>query len=117
MVRLRQDLINLQPEAVVILAGTNDITEITGVISVEAVFGNIVSMVETAKTSEIKVILSSLLPVYDYWCCPAMEPVEKIKKLNKLTKECTEKNELLYIDYYSIMFDDKGDIKSSLSED
>ena len=61
-------MIDLKPEAVVILARTNDIAGITGVISVEAIFGNIVSMVETAKAIRIKVDFSSLLPVYDYIC-------------------------------------------------
>jgi lysophospholipase L1-like esterase len=117
LVRFRQDVVSIHPEAVLILAGTNDLAGITGAISVEAIFGNIVSMAEIAKAGGIRVILSSVLPVYDYLCCPGMEPVEKIKRLNKLLQEYADKNELSYIDFYTKMEDGVGGMQSTLSED
>lgn len=117
LIRFRQDVVNLNPEAVLILAGTNDLAGIGGAVSVDAVFGNIVSMAEIAKASGITAILSSVLPVYDYLCCPGMEPIEKIKRLNGLLKEYANRNQLVYVDYYSKMVDDVGGMQSPLSED
>ena len=41
LIRFRQDVIDLKPALVVILAGTNDIAGNTGPTTLEAIFGNI----------------------------------------------------------------------------
>jgi lysophospholipase L1-like esterase len=66
LLRFREDVIKLKPKRVIILAGTNDIAENQGPISLDKVFGNIVSMAELAKANNIKVILCSVLPAYDF---------------------------------------------------
>jgi len=53
LVRFRPDVIELQPRVVVILAGTNDIAQNTGPVTVEQVAGNIFSMAELAKANGI----------------------------------------------------------------
>ena len=63
LVRFRADVIALKPKAVVILAGINDIAENTGPTTLEMIQNNIVSMVELAKANQIKVIISSILPL------------------------------------------------------
>ena len=62
LVRFRQDVINLQPKAVVILAGTNDIAGNTGPISNENIEANYASLAELARAHGIKVIFSSSFP-------------------------------------------------------
>ena len=49
LVRFRQDVIGLSPEAVVIMAGTNDLAQNNGYIALENILGNIASMCELAK--------------------------------------------------------------------
>jgi hypothetical protein len=66
LVRFREDVINLKPGVVVILAGINDIAENNGPSKLEDVFGNIVSMAELAKANGIKVVLSSILPAFAF---------------------------------------------------
>jgi len=66
LIRFRQDVVKLQPRVVVILAGTNDIAGNTGPSTIKMIADNIFSMAEIAKANNIKVILSSVLPVYDY---------------------------------------------------
>jgi lysophospholipase L1-like esterase len=66
LVRFRNDVINLNPALVVILAGTNDIAGNTGPTSLENIYGNLLSMTELAKACKIKVVLCSILPVYTY---------------------------------------------------
>ena len=60
LVRFRRDVIDLKPEAVVILSGTNDVAQNNGYISPENTLGNIISMCELAKAHGIKVILCSI---------------------------------------------------------
>ena len=62
LARFRRDVIDLNPKAVVILAGINDIAQNNGAIKLENVFGNIVSMCELAKFNGIRVVLCSVLP-------------------------------------------------------
>lgn len=52
LARFRRDVIDLNPKAVVILAGINDIAQNNGAIKLENVFGNIVSMCERLNSTE-----------------------------------------------------------------
>ncbi len=117
LVRFRRDVIDLKPKAVVILAGINDIAYNNGVIALENVFGNIVSMAELAKVNGIKVVLCSLLPAYDFPWRPRMEPADKVIRLNGWLKDYAKKNGLTYVDYHSAMKDDRNGLPESLSKD
>ena len=117
LIRFRQDVIDLGPAAVVILGGTNDIAGIGGLVSVETVFGNIVSMAQLAKANGIRVVLCSVLPVFDYACCPGMEPVAKIADLNQRLKAYADKNDVVYLDYFTSMAAENKGMKTSLTSD
>jgi lysophospholipase L1-like esterase len=117
LVRFRQDVVNLKPDAVVILAGTNDIAENTGPISVENIAGNIISMAEIAKANGIKPIFCSVLPVFQYSWNKAIEPVEKIRKLNELLKKYAGDNNIPFVDYYTPFADEKGGFPQKYSPD
>jgi len=66
LVRFREDLIDLQPKVVVILAGTNDIAGNTGPMTLDQIEANYASLFELAAAHQIKVIFSSVLPVHNY---------------------------------------------------
>ena len=66
LVRFRQDVINLRPKVVVILAGTNDIAGNTGPMRLEDIEADYASMAELARANNIKMIYSSVLPVHNY---------------------------------------------------
>ncbi|GAB4042689.1 GDSL-type esterase/lipase family protein [Spirosoma jeollabukense] len=117
LVRFREDVIALTPKVVVILAGINDIAENTGPISLESVLGNIVSMAELAKANQIKVVLASVLPAYDFPWRPGLQPAEKVVKLNTLLKAYATKNKLVYVDYYTPMVDDRKGLKAAYTLD
>jgi lysophospholipase L1-like esterase len=117
LVRFRQDVIQLKPAAVVILAGTNDIAGNTGPTSLENIFGNIASMAELAKANNIKVILSSVLPVYDYPWKPGLAPAEKIFELNQMIRQYADANGFIYLDYFSSMADERKGLKATLGDD
>lgn len=117
LVRFRQDVINLQPSVVVILAGTNDIAGNTGPSTLEMIENNIASMAEIALAHKIQVVLSSVLPVFDYPWKPGLQPAEKIITLNKWIKLFAEKNNCIYIDYHTAMADERNGLKAAYGSD
>jgi len=117
LVRFRNDVINLNPSIVVILAGTNDIAGNTGPTTLENIFGNIVSMAELAKANHIKAILCSVLPVFEYSWSPGLEPAGKIMKLNAMLLSYAQKNKLEYIDFHTPMADERNGLKAEYSSD
>jgi len=117
LLRFRQDVIDLNPKVVVILAGTNDIAYNTGPMTLKQIHDNILSMVELAKANGIKPIVCSVLPAYDYPWRPGLEPNIKIPKLNNMLKAMTEAQGVLYLDYFSEMTDDRNGLPSELTTD
>ncbi|WP_117884941.1 SGNH/GDSL hydrolase family protein [Aureibaculum luteum] len=117
LLRFRADVINLEPKVVVILAGTNDIAGNTGPMSFDMIIDNMKSMCELAKANAIKVVLSSVLPAYDYPWRKGLNPNEKIPKLNKLLKAYADENDIVYLDYFSAMVDDENGLKKIYTAD
>ncbi len=117
LLRFRQDVIDLKPEVVVILAGTNDIAGNTGPSSLKMIVDNIKSMAELARSNGIKVIVSSVLPAFDYPWRPGLKPNEKIPALNSLLKEYTEANGHIYLDYFTAMADSRNGLPKKYAED
>jgi lysophospholipase L1-like esterase len=111
LLRFRQDVIDLNPKVVVILAGTNDIAGNTGYTSLETIIGNIKSMAEVAHGNGIKVIISSIIPAIEYLWKPGLEPAPKIISINKVLKMYAAQNNFIYLDYFSAMVDEKGGLK------
>lgn len=117
LIRFRQDVIALQPKVVVILAGTNDIAGNTGPSTLEMIENNLASMAELANENGIRVVLSSVLPVFDYPWKPGLEPAEKIVTLNAWIKNYCEKKGFTYLDYFTPMADARHGMKAELTYD
>lgn len=117
LVRFRQDVINLYPKVVVILAGTNDIAGNTGPSTLEMIEDNIHSMTELAQSNGIQVVLCSVLPAYDYKWRPGLKPAEKIVELNRRIKKYAKTHGAVYCDYFSAMADERNGLPESLSGD
>lgn len=108
LVRFRRDVIDLKPEFVLILAGTNDVARNRGYISEENIVGNIISMCEIAKVNNVKPIICSILPVAEYKWRPVIKSVEPIKRINAMLKKYAQDNNITYLDYYSKLDDGNG---------
>jgi acetyl esterase/lipase/lysophospholipase L1-like esterase len=117
LVRFREDVINLKPVVVVIMAGINDIAENNGPSRLEDVFGNLVSMAELAKANHIKVVLCSVMPAHHFPWRPSIDPVPGVKALNDMIKGYAAKNSLVYLDYFTAMADERRGLPSNLSKD
>jgi hypothetical protein len=70
LVRFRQDVVDLKPKVVLILAGTNDIMENTGPMTTEQSGAMIASMSDLATTNNIQVVLCSVLPSSEFAWSP-----------------------------------------------
>jgi lysophospholipase L1-like esterase len=123
LVRFRQDVINLQPKVVIILAGTNDIAGNTGPMRLEDIEADYASLAELARANGIKVIYSSVLPIHNYTDRSkdffAQRSSEKILSLNGWLKGycAATSNGCTYLDYFTAMVDDKGLMKKELADD
>jgi lysophospholipase L1-like esterase len=117
LIRFRPDVIALIPDIVVIMAGINDIAGNTGSSTLEMIAGNIFSMAELAKANNIKVILGSVLPAYDFPWRTGLEPAEKVVTLNKMIKKYADANGILYLDYYAALVDERKGMNAAYSGD
>jgi lysophospholipase L1-like esterase len=117
LVRFRQDVIDLNPKVVVILAGTNDIAGNTGPSTIPMVMDNIKGMAELAHANGIKVVLSSTLPAYDYPWRPGLEPAPKIIALNEMIKAYCDEKGHVYLDYFSAMADERDGLPKKYAND
>lgn len=121
LIRFRQDVIDLAPKAVVILAGTNDIAGNTGPMTVEQIEANYASLAELAHAHSIRVIFSSVTPIHNY--VPQRQAMflqrspEKILELNRWLRSYCEQNKLIYLDYFTAMVDGRGMMKENLADD
>lgn len=117
LLRFRADVINLEPEVVVILAGINDIAENNGPISLRQSMENIKSMAELAEANKIKVILCSVLPANKFPWRPQILPADKVIALNTLIKNYCSEKQIPYVDYYSAMVDGEKGLDKQYSND
>ena len=117
LVRFRSDVIDIGPKAVVILAGTNDIAGNTGPMTLEMIVNNLKSMTEIAHANNIKVILCSVLPAYDYPWRTGLKPNIKIPKLNAMIKAYAMENGIFYLDYFSALNNGSNGIDKKYSYD
>jgi len=120
LARMFQDVINLKPAAMIVLAGTNDIARNTGPSTLEMIEENFQAITELAKLHGIKVILCSVTPISDY--VPnrpqsRSRPPADILKLNAWIKDYAAKSGAFFADYYSATVDDKGMFKEGFSID
>lgn len=124
LVRFRPDAIALQPQVVVILAGTNDIAGNTGTMTLEETEGNLASMSELAHAHGIRVVLSSVTPVADLTLLDGKKvvqsihrPPDKILALNEWIKKYATEHADVYLDYFPVLVDEHGFMKSGLTND
>jgi len=121
LLRFRQDVIDLHPKVVVVLAGTNDIAGVTGLTLNEDIEANYASMADLARAHRIRIVFASVLPVHNYTHDAkesfALRPRERILALNKWLKDYCVKNRVVYLDYFGALVDERGMLKQSLADD
>ena len=115
LLRFKKDVVDEEAYCVVILAGINDLAENNGPISLDEIFENIKSMVKIANENNIKVILSSILPAYEFLWNPGIYPSNDIILLNKNLKEFCKSGYATYVNYHSHMKDKRNGLKDEFT--
>jgi lysophospholipase L1-like esterase len=117
LIRFHPDVVDLKPAVVVILAGINDIAGNTGPSTQKMIENNLAGMVEIAKANGIRVVLSSVLPAYDFPWKPGMQPAGKVVALNIWIKNYAQTHDCVYVDYFTPMADERNGLKAEYSVD
>lgn len=117
LIRFNQDVIDLKPAAVVILAGINDIAGNTGPSTIEMIADNIESMAHLAHANGIKVIISSVLPADDFPWRPGLEPAPKVQALNQSLYKFATENDFAFLNYYESMSTEEGAMLDHFTND
>ena len=119
--RFKQDVLDLRPKAVVILAGTNDISR---EIPLRVIENNLSMMADLASANNVQVALSSVLPVSDYhkdvkasYEMTKNHPPDRIVTLNQWIKSYCDLKGYTFVDYFGVMADEKGQLKADLADD
>lgn len=125
LLRFHPDVIALRPNAVVILAGTNDIAGNTGPVTLEQIQHNVAAMAEMAKANGVKVVLASILPVSDDKKDREGKPVVRttarppasIQAMNAWLADYARRNGHVVLDYFTATADAAGALKPDLNDD
>ncbi len=118
LARFRADVLDLEPRAVVIFAGTNDIAHNQGFVSIENIAGNIISMAELAKIHGIEAVICSVLPAAEYpWRKEITDVPGKVRALNAILRGWAEANGATWVDYFSAMADERDGLPAELAYD
>ncbi|WP_442045872.1 GDSL-type esterase/lipase family protein [Novosphingobium sp. YAF33] len=103
LLRFRQDVIDLNPQVVQIMAGTNDIAGNTGPMTDEQIQANFRSMVEMAQAHGIRVILASIPPADLFPWRPGLDTGPRIQRINAWLRTYAAKTGSVYADYWTAM--------------
>ncbi len=118
LVRFNDDVIDLHPKAVVIMAGTNDVAHNEYWVSPERVVDNIVAMCNQAQANGIVPIISSIPPCSEFpWRKEIKNPGQTIVDINKSLKAYAHANGIVYLDYHSALTDENLGLPKTLSDD
>ncbi len=116
LLRFRQDVIDLKPQVVQIMAGTNDIAGNTGPMTIDQTKANLMSMAELARAHGIRVILASIPPADGFPWRPGLDTATPIATLNAWIKDYAARSGATYADYWTALHDGKA-LRASLTYD
>ncbi len=117
LARFRADVLDLHPNMVIILAGTNDIARNNGSIDLDYILDNVQSMCELALFHHIEPVVCSVLPAAQFWWRKELQPAEDIRQYNSLLRSYAQSQGFLFVDYYSVMVDAYGGLLPAYSDD
>ena len=117
LVRFQADVVALQPAAVHIMAGTNDVAGNSGPNSIEDYQNNIKAMVTLAKAAGIRVILGAIPPTSGFTWKPEVEPAPRIAELNAWLRQFAKTEKLAFIDYHTALAAPGGALRPELTYD
>jgi lysophospholipase L1-like esterase len=120
LVRFRQDVVDLQPRIVFILAGMNDIAGYTRPIADDDIERNYKTLGELAHVHNIVPVFASITPMNEDFLAHRqffnMSPSAETLNLNAWLKQYCATNRYIYVDYFSKLADARGLLRPEFSE-
>jgi len=121
VLRFHQDVVELHPAAVVILAGVNDVQGFLQQDSAEEIEANYETMADIADRHAIRPIFASILPVTEARSGSSNVLAERhpdeLRLLNAWLRRFCAARGYAYVDYYDALVDDKGEMRRALTDD
>lgn len=117
LIRFRQDVIDLEPAAVVIQGGLADLAGFTGPSSLVEIENNLRSMAELASFHHIRPILVAGPPAADYPGRTGPAPATQIVALNEWVERYCASSHFIFLDYHSALVGSNGQMKEGVSDD
>ncbi|KMS51675.1 hypothetical protein V474_03325 [Novosphingobium barchaimii LL02] len=117
LLRFQADVIRLRPGTVHIMAGTNDILQDLGPTSDDAIIDNFVAMLDLAQVHKINVVIASILPISERSWQPQLKPGPRVVRLNQRLKALALSRKAKFLDYYSVLKDADGRLRTDLGND
>ena len=114
LLRFWPDAIALKPQAIYIMAGTNDLVGDVDPYDAQATQNNIEAMALLATARNMKVILASVPPASGFARAGAMED---LKQLNVRINDLCSRNGYTYCDYWPVLEGTDGKLKPELGTD
>lgn len=115
--RFQRDVIDKNPDCVIICGGTNDIAQNKGYVPNRLIMKNIKTMTKMAEQHNIEVILCTILPAARYPWRPEIEPVKPIRNMNRRIAHFAKRHHHKFIDFYTPLATKHGALQSALSKD
>jgi lysophospholipase L1-like esterase len=117
LVRFWQDVVALKPQAVHIMAGTNDIAGNTGPTTAQDFQNNMLAMVAIARANDIAVILAAIPPSKQFYWRSDLDPLPHIRALNEWLHATAQEQGLVFVDYGTVLADVDGGLRTDLGND
>lgn len=115
--RFQRDVIDRNPDCVIICGGTNDIAQNNGYVPNRLIMKNIKTMTKMAEQHNIEVILCTILPAARYPWRPEIEPVKPIRNMNRRIARFAKHRHRKFIDFYTPLATKHGALQTPLSKD
>ena len=119
--RMKEDVVNLKPKAMLVLAGTNDFAR---GIAIRTIEDTLSMMADIAVYNGIQPLFASVLPVSDYhrdvnptYAQSKRRPMNSIRELNDWLQNMCEQRHFVYVDYFSAMVDQAGWMPADMADD
>ena len=117
VLRFRQDVIDLKPAVVQIMAGTNDIAGNTGPMTHRQSQDNLRMMTEIAQAAGIHVLLASIPPSAGFPWRQGLEVTSQIALLNQWIEGYAAGAGATWVDYHPVLATPEGGMKAGFAVD
>lgn len=117
LVRMRQDVIDLHADSMVIFAGTNDLPTYKVPDLLRFIEGNFLSIFDLADAHKIHVVVCSILPVNDVTQPRTVTRRPEDMKLNAWLRQTAKERGYQYADFYAVLNNGTNRLKRELTLD